>query len=102
MRLQDVLNYILLKAQKQNMHYLQYYVGWISQLGCPSETVSDNGAQFVNKLIEEFTQAAVHQLTHRNPVERPSTFLGPDHKALNFFRPGDIQPDVQMPPSRYT
>jgi ABC-type proline/glycine betaine transport system ATPase subunit len=43
---------------------------WISQFGCPSEIVSDNGTQYVNKLIEQFTQAAgiehatIHAYSH--------------------------------------
>ena len=39
-------------------HALPAILEWISQFGCPSEIVSNNGTQFVNKLIEAFTQAA--------------------------------------------
>ena len=67
---------------------------WISQFGCPSEIVSDNGTQYVNKLIEQFTQAAgiehatIHAYSHEENaiVERANKEVNRHLRAMTYDR----------------
>ena len=67
---------------------------WISQFGCPSEIVSDNGTQFVNQLIHEFTQAAgiehatIHAYSHEENgiVERANKEVNRHLRAMTYDR----------------
>ena len=75
---------------------------WISQFGCPTEIVSDNGTQFVNKLIEAFTQAAgiehatIHAYSHEENgiVERANKEVNRHLRAMTYDR--KIRKDWQL------
>ena len=82
-------------------HALPAMLDWISQFGCPSEIVSDNGTQFVNKLIEAFTQAAgIEHATIRYSheengiVERANKEVNRHLRAMTYDR--KIRKDWQL------
>ena len=83
-------------------HALTAMLDWISQFGCPSEIVSDNGTQFVNQLIDSFTQVAgidhatIHAYSHEENgmVERANKEVNRHLRAMTYDK--KIRSDWQL------